>query len=91
MAIIEKIAGGHRILHDEQLYRQCPFRGSRSAAAMVATNGDFLLAMILPVLGHGTGLVSLGPDGWPWLGSAISSTSDTDVLICQNISGASHS
>ena len=28
----------------------------------------FLLAMILPVLGHGAGLGPLGEDGWLWLG-----------------------
>ncbi len=32
--------------------------------------GPFLLAMTLPVLGHGTALMPLGEDGWLWLGLA---------------------
>lgn len=30
--------------------------------------GPFLLTMILPVLGHGTGVLWLGEQGWRWLG-----------------------
>lgn len=33
--------------------------------------GPFLLAMTLPVLGHGTGLVPLGEAGWLLLGLSI--------------------
>lgn len=36
--------------------------------------GPFLLAMILPVLGQGTGLLPMGDEGWRWLDLAIGGT-----------------
>ena len=33
--------------------------------------GPFLLAMTLPVLAHGTGVLPLGEDGWRWLGLMV--------------------
>lgn len=33
--------------------------------------GPFLLAMILPVLDQGAGLLPPGDEGWRWLGLAI--------------------
>ena len=33
--------------------------------------GPFFLAMTIPVLGYGYGLLPLGTEGWKWLGAAI--------------------
>ena len=49
--------------------------------------GPFLLAMILPVLGHSTGLVSLGPNGWRWLGLTIGIGSGSIWCLSEKLMG----
>ena len=46
----------------------CLFNARRCGRVHCRYTGPFLLAMTLPVLGHGTGLAPLGEDGWLWLG-----------------------
>ena len=48
----------------------CLFNARRCGRVHCRYTGPFLLAMTLPVLGHGTRLVPLGEDGWRWLGIA---------------------
>ncbi len=48
----------------------CVVNARRCGRVHCRYTGPFLLAMILPVLGHGTGLVPLGESGWLWLGLA---------------------
>ncbi|PSK81804.1 hypothetical protein CLV79_11422 [Limimaricola soesokkakensis] len=49
----------------------CLLNARRCGRVHCRYTGPFLLAMTLPVLVHGTGLVPLGEDGWLWLGLAI--------------------
>ena len=49
--------------------------------------GPFLLAMILPVMGHGTGQVPLGPDGWRWLGLTIGIGSGSIWCLSEKLMG----
>ena len=49
----------------------CLLNARRCGRVHCRYTGPFLLAMTLPVLGHGIGLVPLGEDGWLWLGLAI--------------------
>jgi len=46
----------------------CLINARRCGRVHCRYTGPFLLAMILPVLGHGNGLVLLGENGWLWLG-----------------------
>ncbi|MGY3436812.1 MULTISPECIES: hypothetical protein [unclassified Marinovum] len=46
----------------------CVANSRRCGRVHCRYTGPFLLAMILPVLGHGSGLLSLGEQGWLWLG-----------------------
>lgn len=48
----------------------CMWNARRCGRVHCRYTGPFLLAMILPVLGHGTGIVPLGAAGWLWLGIA---------------------
>jgi hypothetical protein len=50
----------------------CLLNARRCGRVHCRYTGPFLLAMILPVLGHGTGLIPLGDNGWQWLGYATS-------------------
>ena len=49
----------------------CLLNARRCGRVHCRYTGPFLLAMTLPVLGHGTGLLPLGEDGWLLLGLAI--------------------
>lgn len=49
----------------------CLLNARRCGRVHCRYTGPYLLAMTLPVLGHGTGLMPLGDEGWLWLGFAI--------------------
>ncbi|MFW8635867.1 hypothetical protein [Cribrihabitans pelagius] len=49
----------------------CLLNARRCGRVHCRYTGTYLLAMTLPVLGHGTGLMPLGGKGWLWLGLAI--------------------
>lgn len=49
----------------------CLLNARRCGRVHCRYTGPFLLAMTLPVLGHGTGLVPLGKAGWLLLGLSI--------------------
>lgn len=49
----------------------CLFNSRRCGRVHCRYTGPFLLAMTLPVLAHGTGLMPLGDEGWLWLGVTI--------------------
>lgn len=46
----------------------CVLNSRRCGRVHCRYTGPFLLLMILPVLGHGLGIVPLGEAGWLWLG-----------------------
>lgn len=49
----------------------CLWNARRCGRKHCFWTGPFFLAMTLPVLGYGYGLLPLGPEGWKWLGAAI--------------------
>ncbi len=49
----------------------CLWNARRCGRVHCRYTGPFMLAMVIPVLGQGSGLVSLGSEGWFWLGVMI--------------------
>lgn len=65
----------------------CIWNNRRCGRVHCADTGPFLLAMIVPVLDHGTGLVPLGPDGWRWLGLTIGAGSGLIWYLSEKLMG----
>ena len=65
----------------------CIWNHRRCGRVHCRFTGPFLLAMILPVLGHSTGLVPLGPDGWRWLGLTIGVGSGSIWCLSERMMG----
>ena len=49
----------------------CLWNARRCGRRHCYWTGPFFLAMTLPVLAHGYGVLSFGTDGWKWLGLTI--------------------
>lgn len=49
----------------------CLWNAHRCGRRHCYWTGPFFLVMTLPVFAHGYGFVSLGAEGWKWLGLAI--------------------
>ncbi len=49
----------------------CIWNARRCGRKHCYWTGPFFLAMSLPVLAHGYGLLALGAEGWKWLGLTI--------------------
>jgi hypothetical protein len=65
----------------------CIWNHRRCGRVHCRYTGPFLLAMILPVLGHGIGVVPLGADGWRWLGLAIGFGSGSIWYLSEKLMG----
>jgi len=63
----------------------CIWNHRRCGRVHCRYTGPVLLAVILPVSGHGTGLVPLGPDGWRWLGLAIRAVSGSIWYLSEKL------
>lgn len=49
----------------------CLFNARRCGRTHCFYTGPFFLVMIIPVALHGFDIVSLGPEGWRWLGITV--------------------